>query len=85
MNRTSARVGQIVLLILLVPACSGSGTESKAVTRWDEAALAGVHDAKMGAPTASRALAIVHTCIHDAWAAYDEWAFRRECAKGVIL
>jgi hypothetical protein len=28
----------------------------------------------MGAPVAARALAIVHTCMYDAWAAYDEHA-----------
>jgi hypothetical protein len=28
----------------------------------------------MGAPVAARASAIVHTCMYDAWAAYDEKA-----------
>ncbi|MGC1614833.1 MAG: vanadium-dependent haloperoxidase [Candidatus Acidiferrum sp.] len=32
----------------------------------------GLRDAKLGAPIASRARAIAHTCIYDAWAAYDE-------------
>src|SRR5690242_5503792 len=41
---------------------------------WTHAALQGVRDAKLGAPMASRALAIVHTCMYDAWAAYDEKA-----------
>jgi hypothetical protein len=40
----------------------------------NNAALQGVRDAKMGAPMAARALAIVHTCMYDAWAAYDERA-----------
>jgi hypothetical protein len=44
------------------------------LTRWDDAALQGVRDAKMGAPMAARALAIVHTCMFDAWAAYDDHA-----------
>ena len=42
--------------------------------RWDSAALQGIRDAKLGAPVVARALAIVHTCMHDAWAAYDERA-----------
>ena len=39
--------------------------------RWNEAALQGVRDSKLGPPMVSRALAIVHTCAYDAWAAYD--------------
>jgi hypothetical protein len=42
--------------------------------RWNSAALQGVRDARMGAPMAARALAIVHTCMYDAWAAYDQHA-----------
>jgi PAP2 superfamily len=44
------------------------------VIKWDDAALQGVRDAKLGAPMVARALAIVHTCIYDAWAAYAEHA-----------
>lgn len=39
--------------------------------QWDSAALQGIRDAKLGAPVVARALAIVHTCMYDAWAAYD--------------
>jgi hypothetical protein len=41
------------------------------VVRWNNAMLQGVRDAKLGPPMVSRALAIVHTSIFDAWAAYD--------------
>lgn len=41
---------------------------------WDSGALQGVRDAKVRAPVVSRALAIVHTCMYDAWAAYDDRA-----------
>src|SRR5205809_3717703 len=41
------------------------------VVRWNEAALQGVRDSKLGPPMVSRALAILHTCAYDAWAAYD--------------
>jgi hypothetical protein len=44
------------------------------ILQWDNATLQGVRDSKLGAPMASRALAIVHTCIYDAWTAYDEKA-----------
>jgi hypothetical protein len=41
------------------------------VIKWNEAALQGVRDSKIGPPMVARALAIVHTCAFDAWAAYD--------------
>jgi hypothetical protein len=44
------------------------------VLRWNEAALQGVRDSKIGPPMVARALAIVHTCIYDAWAAYQQRA-----------
>ena len=46
----------------------------KVVIQWNNAALQGVRDAKLGAPVVARALAIVHTCMYDAWAAYDDRA-----------
>jgi hypothetical protein len=42
--------------------------------QWNAATLQAVRDAKMAAPVSARALAIVHTCMYDAWAAYDEHA-----------
>jgi hypothetical protein len=56
--------------LLLVP----TAVRANAANRWLEAALQGVRDSKMGAPMVSRALAVVHTCMFDAWAAYDEKA-----------
>lgn len=44
------------------------------VIQWNQAALQGVRDSKLGPPMVARALAIVHTCIYDAWAAYDKRA-----------
>jgi hypothetical protein len=44
------------------------------VFRWNEAFLQGVRNAKLGPPMVARALAIAHTCIYDAWAAYDDKA-----------
>jgi hypothetical protein len=41
---------------------------------WDDAALKGIRDLKLGAPIAARTLAVLHTCAYDAWAAYDERA-----------
>jgi len=36
--------------------------------------LQAVRDSRLGPPIVARALAIVHTCIYDAWAAYDRVA-----------
>jgi len=44
------------------------------VVRWNQAALQGVRDSKLGPPMVARALAIVHTAAFDAWAAYEERA-----------
>jgi uncharacterized protein DUF6851/vanadium-dependent haloperoxidase-like protein len=42
--------------------------------QWNEGFLQGVRESKLGPPMVARALAIAHTCIYDAWAAYDERA-----------
>jgi hypothetical protein len=44
------------------------------VKAWNAATLQGVRDTRLGAPMVARSLAIVHTCMYDAWAAYDERA-----------
>jgi hypothetical protein len=41
------------------------------VVTWSSATLQAFRDTKMGPPMGARALAIVHTAIYDAWAAYD--------------
>jgi hypothetical protein len=44
------------------------------VLQWNQAFLHSVRDSKLGPPMVARALAIAHTCIYDAWAAYDDRA-----------
>ena len=44
------------------------------VTVWNNAALQAIRDTKPGPPIAARALAVLHTAIYDAWAAYDAQA-----------
>jgi len=44
------------------------------VVDWNQAALEGVRESKLGPPMVARALAIVHTAAFDAWAAYDHRA-----------
>ena len=57
----------------VVRAVSARTRDSVAMT-WNAAFLQGVRDSKLGPPMVSRALAIVHTCMYDAWAAYDPLA-----------
>jgi hypothetical protein len=51
------------------PAATATG--DNAVIRWDQAVLTAVRTSALGPPVVARAIAIVHTCIYDAWAAYD--------------
>jgi uncharacterized protein DUF6851/vanadium-dependent haloperoxidase-like protein len=57
-----------------VPAGWRSHHRDSVVLRWNEAFLHAVRDSKLGPPIVARALAIAHTCIYDAWAAYDHKA-----------
>jgi len=75
------RVTRILSLVCLAaslcqsPAIAAvAPTDSNADLQWNSATLQGIRDAKLGAPMVARALAIVHTCMFDAWAAYDEHA-----------
>lgn len=45
--------------------------QAKAVTGWTQAALDAVRAVKPGPPMAARSFAIMHTCMYNAWAAYD--------------
>src|SRR5207248_1399496 len=70
---------QILLVVLSAVSHARAADRTELETpnidiQWDNAALQGVRDSKLGPPMVSRALAIVHTCMYDAWAAYDERA-----------
>lgn len=66
---------------LAQPKASGGGSEREEsklnttnVVLWNAAALEAIRSTHPGPPMVARALAIVHTCIYDAWAAYDSEA-----------
>lgn len=44
--------------------------EGTLVVRWNSAALDAIRATRFGPPITARALAIVHTCMYDAWTAY---------------
>jgi hypothetical protein len=62
------------LLGAAAPAVAAKPPPDNVVLRWNAAALEGVRQSALGPPMVSRALAIVHTCVYDAWAAYSERA-----------
>src|SRR6202790_4371827 len=82
LERTGPRVPRLALALVAVlsvalcpmAAWSEDGLTPNVVIQWNNAALQGVRDSKLGPPMVARALAIVHTCIYDAWAAYDRHA-----------
>src|SRR5918995_3926257 len=49
----------------------GPRADDNVVLRWDEQTLAAIRALKTGPPVNARALAIIHTAMYDAWAAYD--------------
>jgi hypothetical protein len=59
------------------PAAAGT------VVGWNRLALLAIRTLQPGAATAARALAILHTCMYNAWAAYDDDA--RQTAHGVAV
>jgi len=63
-----------VVVLALTPRTSGAQSLSNVVPKWNSVEVQAIRDSNIGAPMVSRALAIVHTCMYDAWAAYDDHA-----------
>src|SRR6267378_1906832 len=63
-----------ILLISPTTVMAQAAGNDNVVVQWNVAALQGVRDSKFGPPMVARALAILHTCAYDAWAAYDQLA-----------
>jgi hypothetical protein len=53
------------------------------VVQWNNATLQAIRDLRPGPPMAARALAIVHTCMYDAWTAYHPVALPTQRTSGV--
>lgn len=63
------------------PADAAAITITAAVADWNAAARAAIRAAGMDAALAARTLAAMHTCMYNAWAAYDDEA--RQTVHGV--
>jgi membrane-associated phospholipid phosphatase len=57
--------------ILLGAGVAGAASAATVVVDWNNSALAEIRAGRLGPPIVARALAISHTCMYDAWAAYD--------------
>ena len=66
------------LLVVIAVTCSVSersvGQANNLALKWNDAALRGPRDSRLPAPEVARALAVINTCIYDAWVAYDDVA-----------
>jgi hypothetical protein len=77
MRKLTTVIGLVVIMTLGLgvvgqrpqPARAAAG--DNLVMQWDEVTLQAIRDTRPGPTPAARALAIVHTAIYDAWAAYD--------------
>lgn len=68
----------VSLLALPRLGAADSTSSSNLIREWNSAALQGIRDSNLGAPEVARTLAVVHTCMYDAWSAYDDRAFATE-------
>jgi hypothetical protein len=89
-------VGKLCVGILLVvalavgsvpltrgPAARADASSDNVVLQWDQVALQAIRDTRPLPTVAARALAIVHTAIYDAWAAYDPVAVGTRLGAGL--
>src|SRR6266436_4282613 len=60
--------------LLAGPPRTEPSEQPSVVVRWNQAALDAIRISRPAPPIAARVLAITHTCIYDAWAAYDDVA-----------
>lgn len=74
-RRTAALLLATSLLVpVLVEDRAGAATTPDPVVRWNQTFLRAVTRSMLAPPAVARALAILNTCIYDAWAAYDPLA-----------
>ncbi|MFI9561217.1 vanadium-dependent haloperoxidase [Nonomuraea endophytica] len=61
----------LIAATMLVPTHAATPPPPNMALRWNDALLQSVRTGTLGPPHVARALAIMHTCAYDAWAAYD--------------
>ena len=77
MRKLTTIIGLVVILALGLVAGVGrpqparAATDESVVLAWNQQLLDTIKETRTGPTIAARALAVVHTAIYDAWAAYD--------------
>lgn len=66
-------------------AAAEAETETGIVRGWNALALRAIRATQPGLPQATRALALLHTCMYNAWAAYDDDARQTVHGRAVRL
>src|SRR3954470_23093619 len=74
MRRARSRYAAGLLMFAVAVSFGATCHADTIVVRWNDTALECVRQSRLGPPMVSRALGVVHTCIYDAWAAYDRVA-----------
>jgi hypothetical protein len=73
--KSSESITKTVFLLfvstLVVASQTGVAAANTIVVQWNEVTLAAIRATRIAPPVVARALAITHTCMYDAWAAYD--------------
>ncbi|SJM94502.1 vanadium-dependent haloperoxidase [Crenothrix polyspora] len=72
------------VIALLAVGYTNSAGATSVVTQWNDAALAAIRVSHPSPTVVSRALAITHTCIYDAWTAYDQNALSSRQNKQLL-
>ena len=73
-KKLSSLVAGTFMVAALSGLTGGAAMAATIVTEWDDVALQAIRDVKPGPTIVARSVAIVHTAMFDAWAAYDDRA-----------
>jgi hypothetical protein len=80
--RWRSRAPTLLLLLAASIAAAPARGADTAVVVWDDALLQAVRDNPPGPTIVARALAVLHSCMFDAWAAYDTTAVPTMARRG---
>ena len=76
----------VAVTLLLLPTGNAQATaHDNVVLRWNQAAIDSILATRTTPAVAARAFAILHTCVFDAWAAYDKAAPGTRLGSGLRL
>jgi len=77
-------VGLCICIAALVRTCDAQNhSRDNVVIEWNQIALQAIRESHLGPPMVARALAVVHTCMYDAWATYDAFALGTQLGQNI--